>query len=364
MSKPKIGGYRAGSVPNNATYRKVAKKQSLPPKVDLRNFLTSIEYQVGNSCVANAFAGAYEYLAKRTLGESGDVSRLFIYYNARSVEGMESEDEGTTMTAAIEALKEYGACSEDYWANDEEMILEEPDEDSYSQASSFKVVEEEYLETDLELWKQTLAQGYPIAFALNTFNSFDSATTNKGRVPLPRTRETERETHGWHAMLCVGYSDPDQRFIVRNSWGEEWGDSGYCYIPYDYIIHQNLNAHDSWIIKAVENLDFSEDIASDDEESYFAEEGLTYLEDFWVELESSDDVEDFASALEELCLEYVESEEDFYFEYEETEEDDCIYIEMSSFEILTEDYESFLEALDELCLEYAIDENYSYEVTE
>ena len=72
-------------------------------------------------------------------------------------------------------------------------------------------------------------------------------------------------------------------------------------------------------------MDFSEDIASDDEESYFAEEGLTYLEEFWVELESSDDVEDFASALEELCLEYVESEEDFYFEYEETEEDDCIY---------------------------------------
>ena len=35
--------------------------------------MTDVETQVGNSCVANAFVGAYEYLAKRDLGTAGDV---------------------------------------------------------------------------------------------------------------------------------------------------------------------------------------------------------------------------------------------------------------------------------------------------
>lgn len=40
---------------------------------------------------------------------------------------------------------------------------------------------------------------------------------------------------GAHAMLCVGYSEPDQVFIARNSWGQDWGDGGYCYVPYSYM---------------------------------------------------------------------------------------------------------------------------------
>lgn len=360
----RIGGYRAGARPDNVTYKKAGKINNLPQKVDLRKFMTSVEEQVGNSCVANAFAGAYEYLAMRQNGESGDVSRLFIYYNARYMEGTQEEDCGSIMVNAIEGMKEYGACSESYWSNDEEMILEEPDEDSYNHGANFKIVEAEYIETDLDLWKHTLAEGFPIAFALNTFESFDSASRNKGRVPMPKASDNVRETHGWHAMLCVGYSEPDQMFIVRNSWGEEWGDNGYCYIPYKYVINQEFNGHDSWIIKSVESVDFDEETWDEDEESSFAEEGMTYLEDFYVQVE---DVEEFATALEELCMEYAQDgdEENFYFDYEETEGDnEEIYFEATNFEILTEDYDGFLEALDELCAEYAIDEDYDYTVTE
>ena len=87
--------------------------------------------------------------------------------------------------------------------------------------------------TELEAWKQVLAEGYPIIFGLSLFGSFDKQR-KPGYVPEPSEGETGRESHGGHAMLAVGYSDPDEMFIVRNSWGPDWGDKGYCYIPYDY----------------------------------------------------------------------------------------------------------------------------------
>ncbi len=70
--------------------------------------MSEVEEQVGNSFVANAFIGAYDYLAKRELGEAGNVSRLFFYYNARAREGCEHEDGGVQMYRAIESPIEHG----------------------------------------------------------------------------------------------------------------------------------------------------------------------------------------------------------------------------------------------------------------
>ena len=61
-------------------------------------------------------------------------------------------------------------------------------------------------------------------------------------VPMPDPSE---KMIGGHAMLIVGSTDT--HFIVRNSWGAEWGDNGYCYIPLDYLTDENL-ADDFWAI--------------------------------------------------------------------------------------------------------------------
>jgi C1A family cysteine protease len=69
------------------------------------------------------------------------------------------------------------------------------------------------------------------------YESFESeAVARTGKIPMPK--RTKERVLGGHAMLVVGYKDkspslPDQGYvIVRNSWGEQWGDKGYCYIPY------------------------------------------------------------------------------------------------------------------------------------
>ncbi|CAF5109239.1 unnamed protein product, partial [Rotaria sp. Silwood1] len=79
-----------------------------------------------------------------------------------------------------------------------------------------------------------------------------------------------------HAMLAVGYNDDLKKFIVRNSWGEDWGAKGYCYIPYDYMIDPNY-CRDAYVIRHMEtDMNGQEHWCDDDSEeggaSYAAED--------------------------------------------------------------------------------------------
>lgn len=116
---------------------------------------------------------------------------------------------------------------------------------------------------ELDAWKQALAEGNPIIFGLKLFDSFDKQR-KPGLVPNPTPKETTREEHSGHAMLCVGYSDTDKVFIVRNSWGPDWGDNGYCYIPYSYMMSPDHNFGDSWIIKQLNNFEVDESTWGDE----------------------------------------------------------------------------------------------------
>jgi C1A family cysteine protease len=167
--------------------------------------------------------GAYEYLTSRVQQENLDVSRLFIYYNARMKNNPSGEltDSGCSMSSGIESLEEFGVCSESVWPYDVQLINQCPGDQAFEQAQQLKITEALQLDLDLNQMKSCLAQGYPFAFGLSLFTSFDRAAKS-GVVPLPDQNETSREAHGSHAMLAVGYSDQSNSFIVRNSWGKFW----------------------------------------------------------------------------------------------------------------------------------------------
>jgi C1A family cysteine protease/uncharacterized tellurite resistance protein B-like protein len=281
-SKRRLSGYRfsASKLAGQTSAEIKYNTKQLPPKVDLRPYMTPVEMQgQTNSCVANAVAGAYEYLVKQHRGDDAyDVSRLFIYYNAREIDG-EIADHGSYVADAIESLRQYGACSEQTWPFDEEMVNEEPSEDAYAEGEQFLVEDVKLVPLKLEAWKSCLAEGYPIIFGISLYNSFDRQK-QKGVIPMPTPNEASREAHGGHSMLCVGYSDKDRVFIVRNSWGEDWGDEGYCYISYDYLMNPQLNDGDSWIIRRLENVDFDESNWGDNE---------SVLEDYDTELANMSD---------------------------------------------------------------------------
>ncbi|CAF0990701.1 unnamed protein product, partial [Didymodactylos carnosus] len=232
----------------------------LPSKVDLREEMTAVEdqSQIG-SCSANALAGAYEYLIKKHTGRNEDVSRLFIYYNSRAQDDLSAavSDTGCSMTHAIEALDEHGACRESQWQYDITKVNQRPPPPAYTEAKNFTIDEALQVKIDLFEMKSCIAQGFPFAFGIKLFQSFDKARAN-GAVPMPSSSDTSRSSHGKHALLAVGYSDTSRAFIVRNSWGERWGDQGYCYIPYDYMTNSDY-CFDAWAIRKLD----SDDLGSD-----------------------------------------------------------------------------------------------------
>ena len=78
------------------------------------------------------------------------------------------------------------------------------------------------------------------------FASFESETTKKcGTVTVPQLNE---EFLGGHAMCAVGFDDERQVFIVQNSWGTEWGDHGFCYVPYELMTNERY-VYDIWTFR-------------------------------------------------------------------------------------------------------------------
>ncbi|CDL01262.1 conserved protein of unknown function [Magnetospirillum gryphiswaldense MSR-1 v2] len=223
------------------------QRVTLPAKVDLRQFMTPVEDQGDtNSCTANAAAGAYEYWIKRASGHNYDASRLFIYYNARWRCDEQDVDEGSVIQHAMEGLTRFGVCTESKWPFRKPLVTRKPDGTAYQEAAKYSIRDTVQVPVELEAWKTSLAEGYPIVFGCALFDSFDECSDRGGVVPIPKAREISRGDHSNHAMCCVGYSDVEQVFIVRNSWGTEWGDRGYCYMPYSYLMSTEFNDSDCW----------------------------------------------------------------------------------------------------------------------
>lgn len=228
-------------------YRPLRASLALP--VDLRPMFPPCydQGQLG-SCSANAAAGAMEYEQRRQGLPQFMPSRLFIYYQERSLEGTIPWDAGATIRDSIRALNRWGAPPETDWPYDITKFADQPPTAAYVAGLLDTAVKYERVAQDLAGIRETLQSKLCINFGFTVYESFESdEVAQTGIVPIPASGEA---TVGGHAVLIVGDIPSENRFIVRNSWGTSWGMDGYCVFPYDYLLNEDLAA-DFWAVQLI-----------------------------------------------------------------------------------------------------------------
>lgn len=223
---------------------------ALPPSVSLRALCPPPfdQGQLG-SCTANAIANAHRFdQMKQLLAHQFVPSRLFVYYNERAAEGTINSDAGAAIRDGIKSVAQLGVCDEALCPYLIGKFTRKPVARAYQYAARHKALAYQSVAQSLDQLRGCLAEGYPFVFGFTVYDSFESqAVAQSGVVPLPALHE---KSLGGHAVLCVGYDDATERFLVMNSWGDGWGMGGYFTIPYAYLTNARL-ASDFWTIRVL-----------------------------------------------------------------------------------------------------------------
>lgn len=210
----------------------------------------------------------FEYFQRRAFGEHLDESRLFLYKATRNLLHW-TGDTGAFLRSAMKAMVLFGVPPEEHWPYKIADFDKEPPAFCYAFAQNYKAVK--YYKLDpvgtstsglLSQIKTSLASGLPAMFGFTVYTSISQATTS-GKIPFPSDRE---RVEGGHAVVAVGYDDNMKikstnrgaaetkgALLIRNSWGTGWGDGGYGWLPYEYVLKEL--AIDWWSLVKAEWID-------------------------------------------------------------------------------------------------------------
>jgi C1A family cysteine protease len=226
---------------------------ALPVKIDLKAWCAPIEDQAAlGSCTANAAVGMIEFYEKKAYGVWLDASRLFLYKATRNLLGWIG-DTGAYLRTTMGAMALFGVPPEKYWPYKIASFDVEPTAFLYAFAQSFQAIN--YYRLDplgttpanlLNQIKTNLAGNLPSMFGFTVYDSISQANgVGKGKIPFPCPTD---KVAGGHAIMAIGYDDTmviknancgkttTGALLIRNSWGTSWGEGGYGWLPYEYVL--------------------------------------------------------------------------------------------------------------------------------
>jgi len=215
-------------------FRYKIKNVPIKLEIDLREWASPVEDQgTLGSCVSHALTSCFELMTKREMPEKFfELSRLFSYYHTRVLEESVKEDRGVVyIRNALKAAEKYGLCIEALWPYDVDQFKQQPTPNCYLDAASRKIIQYQSLESNLDIL-ESINQNKPVMVGMIVYDSFMSITDNKPEIPMPGEYDF---VIGGHAVAIVGYSLPKRQFIVKNSFGSDWGEAGYCWMPFEYF---------------------------------------------------------------------------------------------------------------------------------
>lgn len=218
-----------------------SEAKGLPLRVDLSAKLPPV-FDQGDlgSCTANALCAAMGYIHPGFIG-----SRLQVYYGERVIEKDIKTDGGAMIRDGVKVLNKTGVAPEKDWPYVPTNFAKKPDAVAVKDSAQHKVATYSRLTTSAD-FHNCLAAGFPFVIGFTVYESFESDVVAKsGVVPLPGKNE---KTIGGHAVCVYGYDDAKAVYLVRNSWGDAWGQKGNFTIPQSYLNNNNL-ADDAWTIR-------------------------------------------------------------------------------------------------------------------
>jgi C1A family cysteine protease len=245
-----------------ATGRLAAGDGQRPEQVDWRDYCAPVEdqRQMAASSV-HACIGMVQYFERRAHGRQIQPSRLFVYKNARRLLQW-TGDCGASLRATLKAIRRFGLPPESLWPYRDENLDREPEGFAYSfgqETSGLAYVRIDAhnvsREVVMESARSLLAGGFCFVLGFPLSAPVDGSPL----LPYPTLLDS---SYGGHAVLAVGYDDrlrirsDKGAFLVRNSWGNDWGESGYGWLPYAYV-REGLAA-DLWTVVRSDWLDSGE----------------------------------------------------------------------------------------------------------
>lgn len=233
----------------------------LPENESLASYFPEVDDQQQlNSSPAQACVDLVQYFDRRALGKTVALSKLFLYQTSQRLLGAEGNC-SVDLRTTLKAIVAFGLPYRQHWPYDLERINEEPAAFLYAFADRYRSIR--YVRLDgrnsngqetLALIKALLNAGFPSVFGF-------SVPTSISRDPDIPYRPTFDTVQGGQAVVAVGYDD--QRLSstkgalqIRNSWGRDWGEGGYGWLPYAYVEEQL--AGDFWTIISDDWLDSDE----------------------------------------------------------------------------------------------------------
>jgi C1A family cysteine protease len=233
----------------------------IPQSESLVSFFPEVDDQLHlNSSPAQACVDLVQYFDRRALGRTVRLSKLFVHQATQRLRGALGGN-GADLRSTLKAIVAFGIPYEQHWPYEPDRVDEEPAAFLYALANRYRSVR--YVRLDgrnrtgletLSLVKSLLNAGFPCVFGF----SVPTSISREGDIPYRPTFDT---IQGGQAVVAVGYDN--KRFSstkgalqIRNSWGRDWGDDGYGWLPYAYVEEQL--AADFWTVFSPEWLDSDE----------------------------------------------------------------------------------------------------------
>lgn len=220
---------------NNGT----VNKASLPSSVDLTSkFPTPGNQGNQGSCVAWAVGYALkssQEITKRGWSKTSNAHLFSPAYIYNQING--GVDSGATISEAMELVVNQGVCSLNYFSYNSSNYTSQPTSIQRAAASLYKAQSWNKIQ-GIDNIKQRLSQGDGVVIGVNVYSDFDNISSSNQVYDT-----VSGSSRGGHAICLIGYDNSKQAFKFINSWGTDWGLSGYGWISYNLVNNTTVNHH-------------------------------------------------------------------------------------------------------------------------